>query len=103
MNVIPIVFLGSHCLYIANVWYIHVNLYIIIHISIWIISEKVHLYSRLLWEEEMSGEERRNTVRQPSLQASHTIYSGKTLQENQPAAQIAARHNIFPQMVSYMS
>ena len=96
-------FLGSHCLYIANVCYIHVNLYIIIHISIWIISEKVHLYSRLLWEEEMSGEERRNTVHQPSLQASHTIYSGTTLQENQPAAQIAARYNIFPQMVPYMS
>ena len=51
-------FLGSHCLYIANVCYIHVNLYIIIHISIWVISEKVHLFSRLLWEEEMSGEER---------------------------------------------
>ena len=28
---------------------------------------------------------------QPSLQARHTIYSGTTMQENQPAVQIAAR------------
>ena len=49
------------------------------------------------------GAERRNMAHQPSLQASHTIYSGTTLQENQPAAQIAARYNIFPQMVPYMS
>ena len=49
----------------------------------------------------MGGEEwreRRNTAHQPSLQASHTIYSGMAMQENQPAAQIKAKHNIFPQM-----
>ena len=53
--------------------------------------------------EERRRVERRNTTHQPSLQASHTIYSGTTMQENQPAAQITARHNIFPQMAPYMS
>ena len=37
----------------------------------------------------------RNTAHWPSLQASYTIGSGATMQENQPAAQIAAKHNIF--------
>ena len=106
MNVISIVFLGSHCLYIANVCYIHVNSYIIIHISIWIICEKCTFIrgcsEKRRWEEK-SGEERRNTAHQPSLQASHTIYSGTTMQEYQPAAQIKARHNMSPQMAPYMS
>ena len=31
------------------------------------------------------------------------IGSGTTIQKNQPAAQIAARHNIFSQMAPYMS
>ena len=43
-----------------------------------------------------------NTAHRPSTQASYTIGSGTTMQENQPAAQIAARHNIFPQMAPYM-
>ena len=37
----------------------------------------------------------RNMAYQPSMQASYTICSGMTMQENQPAAQIAARHDIF--------
>ena len=32
---------------------------------------------------------------------SYTIGSGTTMQENQPTAQIAVRHNIFPQMAPY--
>ena len=40
----------------------------------------------------------RNTAHQPSTQASYLIGSGTTMQENQPAAQIAAKHSIFPQM-----
>ena len=35
--------------------------------------------------------------------ASYMITSGMTMQENQLAAQIAARHNIFSQLASYMS
>ena len=45
----------------------------------------------------------RNTAHRPSTQASCTIGSGTIMQENLPAAQIAARHNIFPQMAPYMS
>ena len=45
----------------------------------------------------------RNTAYWPSMQTSGTIDSGTTMQENQPAAQIAARHNIFSQMAPYMS
>ena len=44
-----------------------------------------------------------NTAYRPSAQASYTIGSGTTIQENQPAVQIAARHNIFSQMVQNMS
>ena len=44
----------------------------------------------------------RNTAHRPSTQASYTIGSGTTLQENQPAAQIAAKHNIFSRMAPYM-
>ena len=44
-----------------------------------------------------------NTAHRPSTQASYTIASGTTIQENQPAAQIAAKHNIFSCMASYMS
>ena len=44
----------------------------------------------------------RISAHQPSRQASYTIGSGTTMQENQPAAQIAAKHNIFPQMAPYM-
>ena len=39
----------------------------------------------------------------PSTKASYTIGSGTTMQENQLAAQIAAEHNIFPQMALFMS
>ena len=45
----------------------------------------------------------RNTAHRPSTQASYTIGSGTTMQENKPAAQIAAEHNIFPHMAPYMS
>ena len=45
----------------------------------------------------------RNTAYRPSTQASFTVGSGTTMQENQLAAQIAAEHNIFPQMAPYMS
>ena len=45
----------------------------------------------------------RNTAHRPSTQASYTIGSGTTMQENQQAAQIAAKHNIIPQMAPYMS
>ena len=45
----------------------------------------------------------RNTAHRPSLQASYTIGSGMTIQENQTAAQNAAKHSIFPQMEPYMS
>ena len=45
----------------------------------------------------------RNTAHRSSTQASYTIGLGTIMQENQPAAQIAARHNIFPQMKPYMS
>ena len=38
----------------------------------------------------------RNTAHRPSTQASYTIGPGTTMQEIQPAAQIAAKHNIFP-------
>ena len=34
----------------------------------------------------------------PTTQASYMIDSGTTMQENQPAAQIAVKHSIFPQM-----
>ena len=36
----------------------------------------------------------RNTAHRPSTQAIYTIGSGMTMQENQPAAHIAAQHNI---------
>ena len=45
----------------------------------------------------------RNTAHRPSTQASYTIGLRTTMLENQPAAQIAARHNIFPEMALYMS
>ena len=45
----------------------------------------------------------RSTAYWPSMQASYMIGSETTMQRNQPAAQIATRHNIFPQMVPYMS
>ena len=35
----------------------------------------------------------RNTAHRPRTQASYTIGSGTTMQENQQAAQIAAKHN----------
>ena len=37
-----------------------------------------------------------STAHWSSTQASYTIDSGSIMQENQLAAQIAARHNIFP-------
>ena len=37
----------------------------------------------------------RNTAHRPSTQASYTIGSGTTMQENQSVAQIAAKHNTF--------
>ena len=37
------------------------------------------------------------------MQASYTIGLGTTMQENQPAVQIAAKHSFFPQMMPYMS
>ena len=46
----------------------------------------------------------RNTVHRPSTQASYTMGSGTTsMQENQQAAQIAAKHCVIPQMAPYMS
>ena len=45
----------------------------------------------------------RNAAHRPSAQASYTIGSGTTMQENQQAAQIAAEHSIIPQMAPYMS
>ena len=45
----------------------------------------------------------RNTAHRPITQASYTIGSGTTMQENQQAAQIAAKHSITPQMAPYMS
>ena len=45
----------------------------------------------------------RNTAHRSSTQASYTIGSGTTMQENQLAAQIAAEDSIFLQMVPYMS
>ena len=45
----------------------------------------------------------RNTSHRPSTQASYTIGLGTNMQENQLAAQNAARHNIFPQMAPYIS
>ena len=45
----------------------------------------------------------RNTAYRPITQASYTIGSGTTTQEIQQAAQIAARHNLFPHMAPYMS
>ena len=41
----------------------------------------------------------RNTAHRPSTQASYTAGSGTTIQENQPAAKIAASHTGFSQMV----
>ena len=37
------------------------------------------------------------------MQTSYPIGSGTTMQENQSAVQIDARHNIFPQMAPYIS
>ena len=45
----------------------------------------------------------RNMPHRPSTKAGYTIGSGTTKRENQPAAQIAAKHSIFPYMVPYMS
>ena len=45
----------------------------------------------------------RNTAHRPSTQASYTMGSGTTMQANQQTAQIAAEHNIFPQMAPYVS
>ena len=42
----------------------------------------------------------RNTAHRPNMQASYMKGSGTTMQENQPAAQIAAKHNIISQMVA---
>ena len=39
-----------------------------------------------------------NTAHRSSTQATYTIGSGTTMQENQPGAQIAAKHNIFTRM-----
>ena len=44
----------------------------------------------------------RNMAHRPSMQASYTIGSGMTMQENQHAAQIAAKHSIIPQMAPYI-
>ena len=44
----------------------------------------------------------RNTAYRPSTQASYTTGSGMTMQENQPAAQIAPKHSIFSQMAPYV-
>ena len=44
----------------------------------------------------------RNTAHRPSTQASYSIGSGTTIQEIQPAAQIAAKDGIYPQMAPYM-
>ena len=45
-----------------------------------------------------------NMVYRPSMQASFTIGSGMyAIPRNQPAARIAARHNIFPRTVPNMS
>ena len=43
-----------------------------------------------------------NAAHRPSTQASYTIGSRTTIQENQPAAQIAAKHSIFPRMAPYV-
>ena len=43
-----------------------------------------------------------NTAHRPSTQSSYTIGSGTTMQENQQAAQIAAKHNIFSRMAPYV-
>ena len=70
---------------------------------------KIKIYVRLLnhkWQRvnvTIKVQVIRNTAHRPSMQASYTIGSGATMQEYQPAAQIAARHNIFPQMAQYMS
>ena len=45
----------------------------------------------------------RNMAHRPSMQVSYTIGSRTTMQENQQAAQIAAKHSINPQMAPYMS
>ena len=45
----------------------------------------------------------RTAAHRPSTQASYMIGSGMAMQENQQAAQIAAKHNIIPQMAPYMS
>ena len=37
----------------------------------------------------------RNKAHRPSTKASYTIGSGTTMQENQSAAQIAAKHNMW--------
>ena len=116
MNVIPIVFFGitlsvycllHSCKFIHNYPHFDLN-------NIW---KSASLFEAALrrgdeWRgEERRGEERRGEERRGeekygyhrSLQASHTIYSGTIWQENQPAAQIAAEHNIFSQMAPYMS
>ena len=45
----------------------------------------------------------RNTANRPHMQASYTIGSGTTMQENQSLAQVAAIHNSLPQMEPHMS
>ena len=51
----------------------------------------------------ISGTGYTSYTKSASTQASYPIGTGTTIQENQQAAQIAARHNIFPQVVSHMS
>ena len=103
MNVIPIVVFGITLSVYCKCLLHSCKFIIIIHISIWIISEKVNPFSRLLWEEERSRDGEEIYSSPASLQTSHTTYSGTTMQENQLAAQITARHNIFLQMAPYMS
>ena len=44
-----------------------------------------------------------NTAYRSSLQASYMISLGTTIQENQPATQIATRHNIFSKVAPNIS
>ena len=62
----------------------------------WITSDIPHMFT-------IKVQVIRNTAHRPSTQASYTIGSGTTMQENQPAARIAAKHNIFSRMAPYMS
>ena len=62
----------------------------------WITSDIPHMFT-------IKVQVIRNTAHRPSTQASYTIGLGTTMQENQLAAQIAAKHNIFSCMAPYMS